>query len=136
MDFFIKHIIVWQNWTTNWLKTLISPRCTFNGLGDMKMSHVEEWILKKTSSSGRRLGQCAPHVRWCMICMYFLNMFCVCQLCKTLSVISKHSFGNDNKTILSKIVFLFLNTCHKLFDNPRIWSCGRASNSLPFNHAF
>ena len=21
MDFFIKHIIVWQNWTTNWLKT-------------------------------------------------------------------------------------------------------------------
>ena len=34
---------------------------------------------RKTSASWRRFGQSALHVR---CCMYFFNMFCVCQLCK------------------------------------------------------
>ena len=29
--------------------------------------------------------------------MHFSNMFCVCQLCKILSVICKHVLGNDDK---------------------------------------
>ena len=47
--------------------------------------------------SWRRFGQNAPQVWWCMICMYFLNKFGVCQLCKILYVICKHILGNDNK---------------------------------------
>ena len=49
----------------------------------------------KKSASWHHFGQSDPHIRWCMICMYFLNLFCVCQLCKISSVICKHVLGND-----------------------------------------
>ena len=90
-------------------------RCMLNGLGDMKnVSGRRVNTSRKTekkSPTCRHFSQSVPQVRWCMICMYFLNMFCKCQLCKVLSVICKHILGNDNKKSATFYDFVLVFKC-------------------------
>ena len=67
-----------------------------------EMRHGEWWILqgklRKKNVSVMTLFQSKWPARTMVYDLYvFLNMFCVCQLCKSLSVICKYILGNDNK---------------------------------------
>ena len=89
------------------------PRCTLNGLGDMENASRREMNTsrktKKMSASWRCFDQSAAHVQWCMICMYFLNIFCVCQLCCFFLWITANLLVVmiTKNTQVSMILFLF-----------------------------